>query len=127
MFERVKEWFAGKPQIEYRIIEIPQGRTHRGWDEETKRSVTTLLSHPGFVALTDRINFQKALLEQQLKAKFHKDLREADYLQAGILWLGYLEYLVKQSLDSPQPKYRTPDDEELEEFEKINAQITRLT
>lgn len=123
-WERVK--FLFKPQREYLIIEVPATRTHIRWDEETKASVRTLDHHPGFLAVVDKVNLQKAMLVAQLTNTFHKDLRQVDYLQAGVFWLGLLERLVQSATNIGSKQYISPEDEDMQAFREIDSQIRRL-
>jgi hypothetical protein len=126
MIERVKEFFGITPKVVYRIIELPQARTHSGWTKETKESVATLVAHPGFVALMDKLKLQKATLANHLTSTYHKDLRQVDHLQAGVFWLTWVEAVVMKATTNGSPAYITPEQEELEAFKAIDATITRL-
>jgi hypothetical protein len=122
--ERVK--FVFRPQREYLIVEVPAHRTHSKWSDEIRASAATLNSHPGFLAIMDKIELQRSLLGAQLTNTFHKDLRQVDYLQAGVYWLGILQRLVQSTTAVGSKQYISPEQEEQLAFEEINKSINRL-
>src|SRR5208282_4088592 len=124
MFSRLRELF--KPRVVYKIVEIKAPRPSYRWDENTQDAVSTLTAHPGFIALTERLAITKAQLESKNNTQWKKDLREADFIQAGIYWSGWLlEQVSKATLKGSSRKYIDPLQEEQEAFEKLNAQIER--
>lgn len=110
----------------YKVIEVKAPRTITAWTKETKDAVGTLAAHPGFVALTDRLNLQRQMLENKLSREYHKDLREIDYLQAGVFWLGYIQDTVAKATKLVPPTPTAAFDEELEAFKLLDAQIERI-
>lgn len=112
--------------IEYKVVEVKAPRTSQTWTKEIKDAVGTLSSHPGFVALTDRLNLQKQMLITKCTREFHKDLRENDLLQAGIFWLSYLQDTVGQATKLAPPSPVDAMEEELEAFRQIDASIERI-
>jgi hypothetical protein len=124
--------FFGKPLLpkeyitQYKVVEVKAPRSAQAWTKETKESVATLDYHPGFLALVERLNLQKQMLENKCSREFHKDLREADYLQAGVFWLGYVQELVAKATKRSAPAPTDAFDEELEAFKQIDAQIERI-
>lgn len=119
-------WPPVRKEVIYKVIEVKGPRTATRWTKEIKDAISTLPSHPGFVAVMDRLALQKQMLEHKCSHEYHKDLREADYLQAGVFWLGYAQDLVNQATklvtSTPVDAY----DEELEAFKKLDAQIERI-
>ncbi len=73
-----------------------------------------------------RLNLQKQMLESKCSKEFHKDLREADYLQAGVFWLGYVQELVTKATKLSAATPTDAFDEELEAFKLIDSQIERI-
>jgi len=124
MFERVLSLF--KPKVVYKIVELPQARTQSGWSEELRASVKTLAHHPGFLAVIDKLRVQRATLQSQLTSSFHKDLRQVDYLQAGIFWLSWVEKVVNQTTQSGSQGYIDPEAEEAAAIKAINDQIEKI-
>jgi len=98
----------------------------QAWTKEIKDAVGTLSSHPGFIALTDRLSLQKQMLENKCAREFHKDLRESDYLQAGVFWLSFLQDQVAKATRLAQPAPVDAFDEEMEAFKQIDASIERI-
>lgn len=113
-------------KIVYKIVEIKAPRTSGRWSKDIKDAIATLPSHPGFVAVADRVNLQRQMLVNKLATEFHKDLRECDYLQAGVLWLGYLQRLLDEATQMPQRIEVDAYEEEMEAFRKLDAQIERI-
>ncbi len=120
------DWFKRKVEVRYKVIEVKAPRSAQAWTKETKDAVGTLAHHPGFIALIDRLNLQKQMLESKCSKEFHKDLREADYLQAGVFWLGYVQELVMKATKLSAPAPTDAFDEELEAFKLIDSQIERI-
>jgi hypothetical protein len=110
----------------YQVIEVKGPRSTQAWTKEVKDAIGTLPSHPGFIALTERLALQRQLLENKLSREFHKDLRETDYLQAGVFWLGYLQQLVAQATKLAPAAPVDAMQEELDAFRQIDAQIERI-
>jgi hypothetical protein len=133
-----KEWLATslgvKPQVvvekeyvtEYKIVALKEPRT-KEWDKETRDAVAALTAHPGFLAVVNRLATQRQMIQTKLSSGFHKELREVDYLQAGIFWLDYVQEQVNKATQvkltaRPTEAY----DEELEAFKQIDAQLERV-
>ena len=109
-----------------KIVEIKAPRTAVKWTKEIKEAVTTLSSHPGFIALMDRLTLQKQMLVHKCATEFHKDPREMDYQQAGVFWLGYIQQLIDEATKLPRAVPVDAYDEELEAFKQLDAQIERI-
>lgn len=62
----------------------------------SEAAIVLLAEHSGFIALMDRFEIQKALLEADLRTKRHASIREVDALQAGIQWISYLQEEVER-------------------------------
>lgn len=110
----------------YRVVEVPAGRTPRKWTKETRDSVATLMHHPGFLALVERLALQRSMLESKLAREYRKDLRENDWLQAGVFWLDYISTVMDQATATPRTAQRDAMEEELEAFKAIDATIERI-
>jgi hypothetical protein len=119
-------WPPIRVQTVYKVVEIKAPRISQAWTKEIKDTVGTLSSHPGFIAITDRLNLQRQMLENKCSHEFHKDLREADYLQAGVFWLGYVQDLVAKATKLAPSAPVDPFDEEMAAFKEIDRQIERI-
>jgi hypothetical protein len=108
-------------KVVYKVIAVKSPRTAQKWTKEIKDAVATLPSHPGFVAIQDRINLQKQMLEHKCSAEFHKDLRESDFIQAG-----YLQRLTDEATQLPRLAPVDAYEEEIEAFKQIDATIERI-
>lgn len=125
MFTRLKQLFA--PRVVYKIVEVKAPRPTYRWDENTRDSVATLSAHPGFVALIERLGVTKAQLESKNNTQWKKDLREADFLQAGIFWCNWLQdQVAKSTVKGSLHKYVDPMAEELAAFKELDARIERV-
>lgn len=113
-------------KIVYKIIDVKGPRIAVKWDKEIKAAVATLQSHPGFLAILDRLALQKAMLETKNNGEFHKELREVDHLQSGIFWLGFVQQLIHKASEMPLPGPRDAMAEELEAFRELDAKIERV-
>lgn len=131
MFDKLKTFFTkivyvDKPREVIKVIEVKAPRIGVKWSKETKAAVATLQSHPGFLAILDRLYLQKSLLETKNNSEFHKEMREVDHLQSGIFWLGFVQQLVHKATDMPLPGPRDAMQEELEAFQELDAKIERV-
>ena len=125
MFNKLRELFKSK--VVYKIVEVKAPRPSYRWDQNTKDAVSTLSAHPGFVALTDRLALTKAQIESTLKQTMHKDLRQVDFLQAGLFWSQWLEEQVSKSTTKGSTRsYVDPMDEELAAFKELDSRIERV-
>lgn len=112
--------------IQYKIVEVKE-RKNIEWDKNTRDAVATLPSHPGFIALIDKLALQRQLLQSKNNTQVKKDLREADWIQAGIHWLGWMQEFVDKSTQlRTQPRQMDAYEEELAAFKEIDAQIERV-
>jgi hypothetical protein len=129
MWDRIKSWFKPQPIVIYRVIESGPSRTQlSGGDEEMRGSVQTLSSHPGFVWLQARLAAQNAALSDRLKYTHHSDIREVDFLQAGIFWSNWLTIQLEQTTSKASSKRVVdPFEEELRAFKEIDNAIERVT
>jgi hypothetical protein len=125
-------WFTKlfQPEVivKYRIVELPEIRTHlKGGDKEIREVISTLSSHAGFIYLTDRLNRMNAAIDSKLKSERHADMRAVDFLQAGIYWTQWLQGEVARATQGKQPERSIdPMQEELDAFKEIDAAIERI-
>lgn len=125
MFTRIRKLFT--PIIVYKIVEVAKPRPTFRWDQNTKDAVSTLTAHPGFVALTDKLSLINSQLKTKCYSSVHKELREVDFLQAGIFWSNWLREQIEQATVRGSVKqYVDPMAEELEAFKLLDAQIERV-
>jgi len=116
-----RDWFKQptKVVVQYKLVEVKAPRTPLRWDASTKEAVSTLQSHPGFLALCERLALQRARLETQLSHDVHKDLREVDMLQAGIYWCSWLQEQVEKATVKGSTKTFDAMEDELAAFKEI--------
>lgn len=113
-------------QVVYKVIEVKSPRSTQAWTKEIKDAVATLQSHPGFVAITDRLALQRQMLENKCSHERQQDLQLMAYLQAGVFWLSYIQDLVAGVTKVPRGIPQDAFDEELEAFKQLDAQIERI-
>ena len=106
----------------YLVVEIEKGiQIAAGADND---AIALLKNHPGFLALTNRMRLKKAALKAALEQTRHDTIRDVDFIQSGLYWLGFLELEVKKAVQDLQtkaaPKLAV---NEVEEFEKVRAAI----
>ena len=133
MLKRLKELFSPKIVYVEKVVEKPVYKVVQvksipvqPWSKEIRDAVRTLPSHPGFTAITERLALQRQLLEAKAANEFHKELREADFIQSGIYWLNYVQYLIDKETEVKQRIPRDAMAEELEAFKEIDAAIERV-
>jgi hypothetical protein len=128
MFEWFKNLFTPKVvrEVVYRVVEVKGPRAIVRWNKEMKATVNTLQSHPGFMLILERLALQRQLLESKNNKDVKKDLRECDFLQSGIFWLGYVQELVTKAVDLPAAAPQDAMQEELEAFRELDAKIERV-
>jgi hypothetical protein len=125
MFNKLRDLF--KPVIIYKVVEVKAPRPIVRWDDHTKDAVSTLSSHPGFIALLDKLRLTKSQLESKNNTQWKKDLREADFLQSGIFWCNWLEEEIRKStVKGSQRQYVDPLAEELAAFKELDSRIERV-
>ena len=106
----------------YLVVEIEKGiQIAAGADND---AIALLKNHPGFLALTNRMRLKKAALKAALEQTRHDTIRDVDFLQSGLYWLGFLESEVNKAVQDLKtksaPKLAV---NEVEEFEKVRAAI----
>jgi hypothetical protein len=112
----------------YKVVELstaqrlPNGKS----DKELQESVATLNSHPGFIWLTQRLDVMNAALKAKLAQERHTDLKDVQFLQAGIYWSNWLRQEVALATRAPHNKPLDAYDEELKAFQEIDALIERV-
>lgn len=113
--------------VKYQIVEVPANRTHlKGGDKEIRDAIQTLSAHAGFIALTDRLNAMNYQLKTKLNGERHADLRQVDFLQAGIYWSHWLQQEVARSTTKMPERPIDPLAEEEAAFREIDAAMERV-
>lgn len=108
-------WFT--PKIEYQILEVDR---HNDKQLGSNSDIASLANHPGMVALLARMRIQRAAIEGLLRNGKHHDLSEVTKLQAGVLWLSWMEKQVNLAVGRQQEsKPRDPFEIERRELERI--------
>lgn len=120
------EYIKMPPEVQYKVVEVRAPRITQAWTKEIKEAVGTLSSHPGFIALMDRMALQRQMLEHKCSHEFHKDTREVDYLQAGVFWLGYAQELVAKATKLQPSAPMDAFQEELDAFKELDSKIERI-
>lgn len=123
--EVIKEVEVPVEVVKFQVVEVTERANN--WDKETRDAVATLPAHPGFLAITKRLAAQKALIAAKLNTGYHKELREVDYLQAGIFWLSYVQDQVSKATQVKMaPRAVDAYQEEMDAFKEIDSQIERV-
>lgn len=112
--------------LEVRVVEVEKGETLPVYSDDLKRSVGTLQAHPGFLYLLQKLNAQRAYLRTTLETKRHPDLKEAEFLQSGIAWSGWLEAELKKAVSLPAPAAMQASPTEQSIFEESQRMLEVL-
>lgn len=112
-------------EVKYKVVELEKDSA-ADLDDESIKAIPGLESNPGFRAVCAKLRLQRAMLQSKLDNTHHKDIREVDFLQAGLYWSKWLENFVqaevkKQELFDTKP--RSAFDIEEREFERIAASL----
>ena len=110
----------------YKVVELDEPRGSEADDESMKESIATLNSHPGFVHLVKKLGKQRAYLRSKLDFEKHADLREVDFLQAGIFWCNWLQSEIKRAATRLPERHLDAFEEEAKAFHEIDATIERI-
>ena len=117
-------WFKPK----YRIVEIerPRAQTQALDGPELREGLRALAGNPFFKAITARLRTQRYALESRLKeARFDK-IEDVSFVQSGVFWTGWLEREIARLTAEPQKPELTPEQQELEAFQAIDALLVRV-
>ena len=112
--------------VKYKVVEVESPRTPFQVDKATQESIATLSSHPGFVALMHKCAYVNAALKTKLAGEHHKDLREVDFLQAGIYWSNWLLMESRRSTTKLPQKISDAFADEESLFGEVDAHIERV-
>lgn len=106
-----------KPKIEYKVVEVDR---HNDKQLGSNSDIASLANHPGMIALLARMRVQRAAVEGLLRNGKHRDLAEVAKLQAGVLWLSWIEKQVNLAVGRQQSETpREPFEIERRELERI--------
>lgn len=110
--------FFSKPKVEYQVIEVDR---HNDKQLGSNSDIVALANHPGMLALLSRMRVQRAAIEGMLRNGRHRDLSEVTRLQAGVLWLSWMEKQINQAVGRQQQldKPRDPFEIERQELARI--------
>lgn len=87
---------------------------------EDDEAIKSLVSHPGFLMLMQRLRNQKAVVKAQLENSRHTDICEVNFLQSGLKWLGYLQGEVDRAVAKKQTVVEVkPTADQLQDFHKV--------
>lgn len=109
-----------------KLVEVPVLRTQSGWNRELRETVATLASHPGFVALTDRLALQAASLKAKLAADRHPTLRDVEFIQSGIFWCNWLQNQVAAATTRTAVRRQDAADEDIAAIKEIEATYAKV-
>lgn len=112
-----------RTEVKYQVVELDQARTPLQVGKEAQESIQTLSSHPGFLALMHQHQLTLSMLKTKLAKDLHKDMREVDFLQAGIFWSDWYLQQVKHSTMKMSQRISdaTKDEEDL--FGAVDANL----
>lgn len=108
---------------EVKILEVEKGTKLEPVTSELRESLTTLQYQPAFQYLINKMRVQKAQVQKYLNEGFEVSEKELRYAQAGIFWLKWIEDEVNRLTKAPVNQARPAMDQELEEFNKIAANL----
>lgn len=108
------------------IVSIEKGQRLPEFTEDIRRSVMTLQSHPGFLYLLAKLNFQQQALRAQHETRRHATLKDSEFFQSGIAWSGWLQNELNSAVDfhPPTPVEATPDEQTV--FDESQRMLTVL-
>jgi len=104
-------------KADYKVVVLKDRPTPMVEDEESIRALAT---HPGFLAICNRLKLQRAAIQTILDTKKHADIRAVDDLQAGLKWLGFLQSEVDKTIfKKAEAKAVAVRPTERQEFDKV--------
>lgn len=111
--------------MELRILEIAKDEVVPELDKELAMHLTALQYNPGFVYLVRKLRLQRSLLRETLENSRHKSLVDAEFLQSGIVWTGWLDQQIGQATNylKRQAPPRELFQEEQRAFDEVAAQL----
>lgn len=119
----VRSFLPGGKTPPWMIVEVKEGTLVQNGGDQA--AITSLEHHPGFIALMNRMRWKRAVLETQLRTVRQKDIRDVDFLQSGLYWLGYMESEVNTTVANLKNKTvpKLAVDDLADNFEKIRSAI----
>ena len=117
-------WFKPK----YRIVEIerPRAQTQAFDGPELREGLKALAGNPFFKALTSRLRTQRYALESRLKESRFERIEDVSFVQSGVFWTGWLEREIARLTAEPQKPELSPEQQEIEAFQAIDALLVRV-
>jgi hypothetical protein len=110
-------WFRGVAPG-YLVVELEKN-SRSNPSVEDEEAVRSLVNHPGFVALSNRLRLQAAALDAKLHTR-QESLRDVDRLQAGIEWCGWLQGQVDRAVAKhKETKAVAPSPTEQQMFDQV--------
>ena len=110
----------GKVATNYKVVPLERPTTEPVLNDELRASIASLRSHPGFEYLTSRARAVKAYLQRQLETGRHENMRDVQYLQAGIYWAEFWEREAQAKSQPIKPPV-DPTEFERQAFETARA------
>jgi len=116
------------PKIQYKILEVEGPKTPVEWSKEMRDTISTLMAHPGFIALTERLRVLGANLKHKLSNERHSSLEEVMFLQAGIYWSNWLQEQVASAtrVTRQMKAYEEASVEDQRALQEFDALIERI-
>jgi hypothetical protein len=116
------KWF----QRSYKIIEVERPRTSPEDLPELREGLKALGANPYFAWLLGRLKAQRNFLETRLKESRFDKIEDVSFVQGGVFWTGWLQREVERLTLAPPRAELTPEQEEIEAFQQIDALLTRV-
>lgn len=118
-------WFNSKR--DYKVVEVEKPRNYTTLEgDELRQSLHSLLAHPGFLYLRDRLRSQRALLQGRLEEQRPQRLEDVTFLQQGLFWTRWLSAEVDRLTQAPQKPVLDPVEQELQAFRELDNMLTRV-
>jgi hypothetical protein len=115
-----------KEVVKYRIVEVPKERTTLQGGKEIAEQIQTLASHPGFLALLNKLEYANYSLSTKLKHERLETIEQYYFLQAGIYWSNWLKTEMQRATVKLAPAVSDAMQEEMAAFREIDATIERV-
>ena len=109
--------------VKYLVVELEKATKLPELTGDLKESLKTLVFHPGFVYLQQKLRYERALLQKYLSEGYQLDEKALRHLQAGVHYLGYLESEIKRLTAQTGAAARESFAAEAEAFDKIRASV----
>lgn len=118
----VKSLFSRPETPRWNVVEVE--KPVPVLDGSDNEAIALLKSHPGMIALLNRLRLQRVVLENQLTTTRQKDIHDANYLLARITGLRYVESQIREATNNLEIKrHRVASFDEANQFDLIMSSI----